>query len=66
MPSHSLSLQEFVVSRNSSEATKAAALPSSVGEDRLVVYSHGIDVDGARKKKKGDKVSLNPISTQMM
>jgi hypothetical protein len=52
MPSHSLSLQEFVVSRNSSEATKAAALPSSVGEDRLVVYSHGIDVDGARKKKK--------------
>lgn len=49
-PSDSLSLEEFVESSNSSEATKAAALPSSVGKDSLVVDSHRIDMNGSKKK----------------
>jgi hypothetical protein len=56
-------LEEFVVSRNSSEATKATALPSSVRENSLIVYSQRIDVYGPRKNKKKTEVSLNPIST---
>jgi hypothetical protein len=38
VPSHSLALQELFEARDSSEATKATALPSTVGQNGLVVY----------------------------
>lgn len=49
LPGHSLSLEELVVSRSSSEATKATTLPSTVWQNRLIMHRHCVDVYGAGK-----------------
>lgn len=49
LPGHSLGLEELVVSRGSSETTKATALPSTMGQDGLIVDSHCVNVHGARE-----------------
>lgn len=50
MPGHSLGLEELIVAGDSTETTKAATLPSSMGEDGLIVDSQSIDVNGTKQR----------------
>lgn len=47
-PSNSLSLQELIIAPNTTKATEATALPTTVGQHRLIMNGQRVDVNGTR------------------
>lgn len=47
-PSNSLSLQELIITLDTTKATEATALPTTVGQYRLIVNGQRVDVNGTK------------------